>query len=68
MVFRSPVGRVRDGHFKVVIGSPDTGRFLRLVGDLKRTGKAVGVFRYRNDFGAHGVCDTGLHDWVAFKQ
>lgn len=63
--------RVRDGKFKILTGSPDSDAFFRLAGDLtrKRAGKAVGTFRYKAVLvSPFGACDTGLLDWVAFKQ
>jgi hypothetical protein len=45
-----------------------TGTHIRLAGELKPGGKAVGTFRSNVDFGGTtGVCRTGTADWVAQK-
>ena len=60
--------RVRHGHFEYVEGSPESETYMRLAGDLKRSGKAVGTFEYHLTIPQpNGHCDTGVLDWVAFK-
>jgi hypothetical protein len=59
--------RVRHGHFEYVEGSPESETYMRLAGDLKRSGKAVGTFEYHLTIPQpNGHCDTGVLDWVAF--
>ena len=64
----SPRPRVHHGHFKYVAPNVEPPAVLRIAGDLKPGGKAVGTFRYYANFGPpHGICDTGNLEWVAFK-
>ena len=58
--------RVRHGEFDAREDLDTT--HIRVQGELKRGGKAAGVFRYRYDAGgASGLCDTGGLDWVGAK-
>ena len=64
----TPESRVRDGAFDIKQDS-GKGDFVRVAGELKRGGKAVGIYKQRVTFGPpHGVCQTGKLAWVAEKS
>jgi hypothetical protein len=63
----SPKTRVRNGAFDIRQDS-GKGDFVRVSGELKRGGKAVGIYKQRVTFGPPlGVCKTGKLEWVARK-
>jgi hypothetical protein len=59
--------RVRVGAFDI---SQDSGNgdFVRVAGELKKGGKAAGIYKERATFGPpRGVCKTGKLEWVAHR-
>ena len=61
----TPESRVRDRAFDIRQDS-GKGDFVRVAGELKRGGRAVGIYRQRVTFGPPlGVCRTGKLEWVA---
>jgi hypothetical protein len=64
----TPETRVRDGAFDIRQDS-GKGDFVRVAGELKRGGKAAGIYKQRATFGPPlGVCKTGKLEWVAKKS
>jgi hypothetical protein len=63
----TPEARVRNRAFDVRQDS-GKGDFLRVAGELKRGGRAAGIYKQRVTFGPPlGVCRTGKLEWVAKK-
>lgn len=57
--------KVVDGRFNARLDSGT--HHVRVRGEVKPNGKAIGTFRYKWVSASWGACTTGLLDWVAHK-